>query len=519
MDSRRLNVLRASGGSTDEKEKRFLLGTDIPRRNIISVTFLDTLAKAPAHCWDISQEKNGGILAWAVKTEGGYSFFIAGEGGVAGNANCKELFRHCINLRKISFSGCFDTSQVANMECMFYNCKNIEELDLSSFDTSAATNMGGMFGSCNRLKKLDVGGFDTSHVTNMKFMFCDCRGIQELDLGGFDTSHVADMSGMFAMCSSLKELDISSFRVSEETDRKDMFKYCKNLTRLCVHDLSIANTEGMFSGCCSRLAIIDEKMQVQQNMLRLDERGEGEKKKIRLLGTGVCCKDIRTVTFLDSLAELPQEHWDVSKDGTGSVFAWVRSTVEGCDFYIAAQGKVKGNPNCRDLFRDCENLREVRFQGCFDTRYVADMGSMFENCTRLLQLDVGSFDTSHVTDMRHMFWNCSRIKELDVSRFQTAKVQNMEGMFAGCVNLEKLDISGFETSRVKTMKHMFYGCCALEELDVSGFDTSRTENMEKMFAGCSRLKKLDADHFNMSSIRFRGDMYAGCSAYIRMKYC
>lgn len=38
----------------------------------------------PEKYWDVSEEKNDSVTAWAVKKMDGYDFYIAGEGGVSG---------------------------------------------------------------------------------------------------------------------------------------------------------------------------------------------------------------------------------------------------------------------------------------------------------------------------------------------------------------------------------------------------------------------------------------------------
>ena len=63
----------------------------------------------------------------------------------------------------------FDTSNVTNMEWMFY-LNSATSLDLSSFDTSNVTNMNGMFW-LSQASSLDLSSFDTSNVTNMVGMF------------------------------------------------------------------------------------------------------------------------------------------------------------------------------------------------------------------------------------------------------------------------------------------------------------------------------------------------------------
>ena len=51
-----------------------------------------------------------------------------------------------------------------------------------------------MFSLCNRLTSLDVSKFDTSNVTDMNFMFFCCSSLTSLDVSKFDTSKVTNMS-------------------------------------------------------------------------------------------------------------------------------------------------------------------------------------------------------------------------------------------------------------------------------------------------------------------------------------
>ena len=62
---------------------------------------------------------------------------------------------------------------------MFYNCKNITNIDLSNFNTKNVTNMQGMFAGCKSLKNLNLSNFNTQNVTNMWRMFSDCSSLKE----------------------------------------------------------------------------------------------------------------------------------------------------------------------------------------------------------------------------------------------------------------------------------------------------------------------------------------------------
>ena len=75
-------------------------------------------------------------------------------------------------------------------------------------------------------------GSNTSNVTNMNSMFWDCRGLTSLDLSGWDTSKVTDMNQMFKNCTKLETLDLSGWDTSKVTDMNQMFNSCLKLKEI-----------------------------------------------------------------------------------------------------------------------------------------------------------------------------------------------------------------------------------------------------------------------------------------------
>lgn len=241
--------------------------------------------------------------------------------------------------------------------------------------------------------------------------------------------------------------------------------------------------------------------------------------------------DIVTVTFLDTLADVPGDAWDVSAAGEGKVMAWV---VDGCHLYIAGEGGVTANPDCSQMFMRYYNLTEVSFNDCFytdevttmmgmfsecenltgldlsffNTGKVRNMAAMFQYCESLVELDISGFDTSNVVDMQCMFYHCTDLTALDLSHFDTADVTDMYQMFCGCKNLVELDISSFDTSSNTTFMETFYGCESLTSLDLSHFDTSNVDDMAGMFNRCSSLTFVDLSGFDTSNVgRFQNMFY------------
>ena len=222
--------------------------------------------------------------------------------------------------------------------------------------------------------------------------------------------------------------------------------------------------------------------------------------------------DTREVRFLSTLHDAPASAVDVSQELDGSVRAWLVGDV----LYIAANGTIYAPENSSELFSfyadgGVTSLEAIDFGGCFDTGKVSDMRSMFDGCSSLTELDIGSFDTGNVTDMSWMFFDCSSLTELDVSGFDTGNVIDMSRMFYRCSSLTELDVSGFDTGNVTDMSSIFSGCSSLTELNVSGFDTGDVFNMSSMFSDCSSLTELDVRGFDTGNVTNMSGMFDSCS--------
>ncbi len=156
------------------------------------------------------------------------------------------------NLTTITGLNYLNTSEVTNMLGMFWGCKYLTSLDLSSFNTANVTDMRFMFNKCENLTSLDVSSFNTANVINMLAMFWDCKNLTSLDVSSFNTSNVTDMSAMFENCGKLTSLDVSSFNTANVTDMRFMFNKCENLTSLDLSSFNTANVtnmKNMFENC------------------------------------------------------------------------------------------------------------------------------------------------------------------------------------------------------------------------------------------------------------------------------
>ncbi len=188
----------------DNRYRGTVLGSEISRDSIKSVTFMDTLEGMPDDAWDVSQDQDGTVMAWTQQSADNnsddkmYDLFIAAEGDIRAR-DCGKLFQGYYCVEKIDFNNCFDTDQVKDMRSMFAHCENLTELDISDFDTDQVTDMGYMFSYCKNLTELDVSSFDTGEVTDMRGMFYNCIKLKKPDISDFDMSQVTDKEYMFGI--------------------------------------------------------------------------------------------------------------------------------------------------------------------------------------------------------------------------------------------------------------------------------------------------------------------------------
>ena len=249
-----------------------------------------------------------------------------------------------------------------------------------------------------------------------------------------------------------------------------------------------------------------------QNVLMQEIDVDDEDEDKWVLGKeGLGRSSIVSVNFLDSLKDMPDEAWDVSKEKNGNVMAWTTSVDNGLyHLFISGTGGVMAD-NCREQFAYYDNVREILFNKCFYTEQMTNANSMFYRCEKLEHIELEQLDTSNVEDMGWMFCGCSSLEQLDLAGVKTGKATNMRSMFGDCASLKVLDVSGFDTKNVTTMQNMFNGCSSLKNLEMGQWNTGHVENMCGMFYKCGGLETIELD-FNTSQVTNMESMFDGCSA-------
>ena len=429
-------------------------------------------------------------------------------------------FGYMNSLKSITGIQYLNTSQVTDMSDMFFNCRSLTSLDLSSLNTANVTNMTSMLSDCTALTSLDLSGWNTANVTSMWCMFNSSTSLTSLDLSGWNTANVTNMVAMFYYCSSLKTIYVGDeWSTSAVTNSVDMFLNCTNIrgsmgttydenhtNKAYAHIDGGPSNPGYFTAAPEPYAVLtsnNSTLTFYYDGLRSTRTGLTFDMNTGNNRPGWSNYSFEKVVFDPSFA-------DARPTSTYYWFGFRNvKTISGIEYFNTA--------NVTDMsymFYHCSELTSLDLSS-LNTANVTNMSYMFEDCYRLTSLNLSGWNTANVTDMSYMFEGCWDLTSLDVSGWNTANVTNMSYMFEGCWELTSLDLSSWNAVNVTDMKEMFDGCRELTSLDLSSFNTANVTDMSRMFYGCSNLSTIYAGGgWSTAAVTSSGGMFGGCNSLV-----
>ena len=261
------DVLRPTNTEKTEDSK-FLNIDGIKRKDIEKITFVKSKSEVIGkNYYDVSAVGSSTIIAGYEDKDGNgkYEVYIGSDFDIYVNRDTSYLFANT-GITTIENINLLNTINSVNMEYMFTNCANLQEITFfSKFDTKNVRNMQEMFGGCSTLKNITLNEeFNTNKVTNISKMFQNCINLTTIDFGNnFDTSNVLDASYMFNNCNKLTTIDLKEkFNTEKVTNMSYMFNNCSKLNTINLREkfdtTQVTNMSYMFNGC-STLGTIDLK--------------------------------------------------------------------------------------------------------------------------------------------------------------------------------------------------------------------------------------------------------------------
>ena len=483
-------------------------------KNLSGYSRIEFVKAVPKMGVDVSAAQDKSISAYVEDN----ILKIACIGDSYTGSDVSNMFKGLTAVTNIEFTN-FNSSNATNMSYMFSACNSLVEIDLSKLNTSSVTTMHDMFAGCKSIKSFDLSEFDTRNVTSLHGTFYDCDSLTNLDLNSLNTSKVTDIGFIVAECNNLKSVYMNILDVSKVTSIRHLLKYCRNLEHAALprFDFSkIKDTAQAFAECdklsssitinggattayeemfytCSTVspakfvvrytdgyrekaqAMVDTKTR-ESNVVLVGPPSfmvAGNTFNSRVKGIS----GFANVTSVRFEKGIVPSGTDLSAKSDGSI----KGYISGNSLIVKSREDIFANINSSGMFKDFP-VNSIIF-GNFNTDYVEQMQSMFENCLQLTSVDVSGFNTSNVTNMKYMFKDCRMLANLDLSSFNTSNVEYMNTMFDDCNKLVNLNLDSFTTHSVIDMGNMFNRCSLLKS-SITIKNPNITE-YRTIFRGCS----------------------------------
>ena len=400
---------------------------------------------------------------------------------------------------------------IGSAQMLFFRLTNLNTINgLDKLDTSKVTSMLRMFFDCKKIVSLDLSSFDTTNVTSFNIMFSNDPNLTSVDLSSFTVSDDATTVGMFSLIkgytSSLTKLILGKgFKFTTSNGRPNNSLQQPGTwvnmgagegspakgTNIWTSDELMTNYQGdrdhdtyvRYTGGTVTVHRQDEdgKQLVDQDGKQIpDEKLFGNTSDPVTVDTS---KEIAGYTFKENknsdVTAFTSDSQNItlvyskSKTDNTSDNTWegVPYTFNNGVLSLGEKGKTYtiNNSDNKDISikNNISNVAGTDITEIDINAPIAIIGSAqslfsYLNFTKINGLD--KLDTSKVTNMSNMFFDSPKIVSLDLSSFDTTNVTNFNMMFVADRSLESVDLSSFSIKDNATTQVMFKLCENLKKL-------------------------------------------------------
>lgn len=159
-------------------------------------------------------------------------------------SSLESLFKDMTSLSTINWNGIkavFENSVYASN--MFYGCKSIQEIDISSLSIVFITSVNSMFQDCTNLKRINWGNIKV-RTNTFAYMFYKCTSLKTLNASFIDPEYTqtSALAYMFAQCTSLEFVDLSNLKTEKVNGLSMVFSKCTSLKNIVFEHGCFSNT-------------------------------------------------------------------------------------------------------------------------------------------------------------------------------------------------------------------------------------------------------------------------------------
>ena len=365
----------------------------------------------------------------------------------------------------------FNTNILVNCYKMFYQCKFITKIDLSSFHSEEVTNVSYMFSDCQNLSNINISHLNAEKVLDMSYMFYNCNNLNNINFSSFKTNLLTNMQSMFLLCLKLKEINLSNLNTKNVTNMDNLFKECHSLKILDLSSLDftkVISLKGIFDSCLNLTSI---KLNTKLNTPNL----------INMEKMFYDCQNLENINEIFNL-------FNISKVTNMS------HTFYGC-FSLKKLNLCFDNLDTSNvvdmskMFFKCKNLFQIDLNEKFNTKNVRNMNQMFAYCTNLIKVDLSTFNIENVENMAEMFYFCSNLQQINLSKSSIKNVNTMNKMLYNCFSLQKLELNFSKSEKIIDFNNIFTNCYSLHFVNLYSLDSKKIKNINNIsiFKNCFNL--------------------------------
>ena len=453
--------------------------------------------------WDVSEKKNGSVMAWLTTEDGGTTYHLTisgnGYGKVFANENSSYVFSNFTMLSLISGADKLETgglknsdnfwavNPTTNMSYMFNNTgssysasKTFAIVGLNNWDTSNVTNMNYMFNYVGRYATTwsigDLSNWNVKNVKSFSNTFCNAGYYATAwdigNLNNWDVSSATAMNAMFASsgykATSWNIGDLSNWNVSTVTDMGTMFNEAGykavnwNIGNLNNWNVSqVKKMDAMFASAGHDATTWNVGNLSNWNV-----------------------SNVQKMNYMFSEAGYSATTWDI-----GKLDNWLVNNVNDMSYMFNYSGYKESDWNVGNL-------------NSWNVSNVKNMRSMFAhagyNATAWNAGDLSNWNVSTVTNFGFMFssagysssvWNIGQLNKWNLlSATSTRGMFTQAGHGSPVLNVDYTKNWNF--TNVTDVAHMFANCHNLKEIDITQWDLNKVDESEYMFEDCLSLKEL-----------------------------
>ena len=190
----------------------------------------------------------------AVNCRGGFSecpvdTFVWGSDTLYYINNLQQAWQNCPNVSLITFAHQDqDNTLCTNLINTFWNCTNVNRIDIANLRLVNLTDVQGAFRNCYNLYHNPLGGLPTSGITRWQSTYENCRTLLGSQFDTNDYSSAINMAACFRGCSGITSLDLSNKNLSNVANFDSTWAGCSQLDRLLLPQVKPTYMQESFRG-------------------------------------------------------------------------------------------------------------------------------------------------------------------------------------------------------------------------------------------------------------------------------